>query len=207
MAGELITTVDGPRNRLYYCCGRCRLIFVDPSYFPSAEAEERRYRTHNNSIDSPGYVSFLMQAVETARPYMRQGMRGLDYGCGPVPTLSILLEQHGVPCENYDPFFFPDFPDKTFDIIFATECVEHFFHPARELTRIRNLLAADGMLVIMTEKWISFESFRDWYYARDFTHVAFYHADTMAYIGRRFGFERLASDNPKVTALRNIGGD
>jgi hypothetical protein len=131
-------------------------------------------------------------------------MRGLDYGCGPTPTLGGLLKAHGLHCENYDPYFFPAFPGKQFGYIFATEVVEHFFNPGDEFKQLSELLIPGGILTIMTEPWVSVEGFAEWHYATDITHVCFYHAKTIEYICTRYGFETLNKDTPRVTVLRKL---
>jgi hypothetical protein len=175
---------------------------MEAEFLPSPAAAEARYRTHQNGPDKPGYVRFLNQAIAPTMPYLRAGMRGLDYGCGPAPTLSVLLERDGLRCEDYDPFFRPALPEGPFDFVFATEVLEHCPQPRRDLDRIRGLLSPGGLFTIMTEPWTAQESFAAWHYARDFTHVCFYHARTLDYLCDAFGFEPLNRENPRVTVLR-----
>jgi len=68
--------------------------------------ERARYQTHNNSLDCPGYVKFLKPALSSVMGQVAVGSRGLDFGCGPGPTLSVLLRREGYPCEDYDPLFY-----------------------------------------------------------------------------------------------------
>lgn len=173
-------------------------------FLPDRTAEIERYKAHQNGPQDAGYVQFLNQAITPALPYLKISMRGLDYGCGPVPTLSGLLKSHDLHCENYDPYFYPEFPEGHFDFIFATEVVEHFFHPAQELQRISVLLKPGGILTIMTEPWVTLEGFSEWHYAKDMTHVCFYHAKTVAYICTRYGFEKLNHDSPRVSVLKKF---
>jgi len=56
----------------------------------------------------------------------------------------------------------------------------------------------------MTEPWLSLQGFAEWHYAKDITHVCFYHARTIAYICARYGFEILTSGIPRVTVLKKI---
>jgi SAM-dependent methyltransferase len=196
------TNITGPKGRGYLLCENCQLIFMQREFLPDRTAEKERYQAHQNGPQDAGYVQFLNQAITPALRYLNASMRGLDYGCGPVPTLSGLLKEHGLHCENYDPYFCPAFPEGSFDFIFATEVVEHFFHPAQELQRISALLQPGGMLTIMTEPWVSLAGFSEWHYAKDMTHVCFYHANTIAYICTRYGFEKLNQDSPRVSVLK-----
>jgi 2-polyprenyl-3-methyl-5-hydroxy-6-metoxy-1,4-benzoquinol methylase len=147
-------------------------------------------------------VEFLQRIIQPARAYLTPTMRGLDYGCGPGPTLSVLLKREGIPCHNYDPIFFSEDPQGPFDFIFATECFEHFHCPATELSRLTPLLSPQGYLFVMTELWHQQIDFRSWYYASDPTHVSFYHLNSFDYICRQFGFNILAHYDARVLLLQ-----
>lgn len=190
------------RKRRHRLCGRCKLIFAEDSFLPSPEAERARYVRHRCGLEDSRYVSFLRQAIDPALPLLKPPLRGLDYGCGHDPTLCLLLEQAGLRCENYDPFFFPAPPAGPFDFLFATEVVEHFFHPAADWARMAGLLKPGGLLVAMTAPWEEVESFRTWGYASDGTHVCFYHRQTLEWICAAFGFEELDRSNPRVSVLQ-----
>jgi len=199
---ESFAVVDGAESKAYRECKKCRLIFTESRFQPSKKSEKSRYLTHNNGIQYKGYVNFLNQAIEPTLPLLTQKMKGLDFGCGPEPTLSVILEQKGFSCDNYDPIFFPDMPGSAYDFIFATECFEHFFFPAKEVQSIKNLLNPEGILVVMTETWKSTTTFSTWYYAKDSTHVSFYHHQTFDFIATKFGFTRLESNNERVMILQ-----
>lgn len=73
-------------------------------------------------------------------------MKGLDYGCGPVPLLSKIIGQMDMECDEYDPIFSPvQQLEQQYDFIFATECFEHFFLPAKELKQLKGLLNEGGI--------------------------------------------------------------
>jgi len=198
----LFTRIVGPKDRGYLLCPNCQLIFMAREFLPDRITEEERYKAHQNGPQDGGYVRFLTQAITPALPYLNDTMRGLDYGCGPTPTLNSLLMAHGLHCENYDPYFYPTLPKNHVDFIFTTEVVEHFFHPDEALQRISELLLPGGILTIMTEPWLSLQGFAEWHYAKDITHVSFYHANTIAFISKRYGFEILNNESPRVTVLR-----
>jgi SAM-dependent methyltransferase len=194
--------VRGKDARRYYLCDRCFLIFVDPACFVSPEAEKARYTTHNNSPEDPGYVQFLNIAIEPALPFLAPGSRGLDYGCGPGPTLSLLVRKRGFECEDYDPFFANRPPRPPYDFIFSTECFEHFHKPAEEIRKIHSLLKPIGILALMTELWTSIEAFAGWAYTRDETHVVYYHAKTFDHVCANHGFQMEWTDGRRVLILR-----
>lgn len=196
--------VNGPIARVYNHCETCNLIFTDTRFFPSKIAEEKRYRKHNNGIQNKGYVTSLNEAIKPALEFLKPGMQGLDYGCGPEPTLSKLLEQDGFACDVYDPIFFPELDqNKQYDFIFATECFEHFFFPAKDLQKIKKLIKEGGILVIMTEVWQSLEKFKNWHYAKDPTHVSFYHPRTFDVIAKKLAMNTMFTDNKKVAIFQN----
>jgi len=194
--------VQGPDARRYYLCGNCALIFVDPAQRLSPAEERARYLLHQNSPQDRGYVAFLNQLLQPLLLYLVEGARGLDYGCGPVPVLSRLAQAQGIACDDYDPFFVDGPLRPPYDVVFASECFEHFHHPAEEMARILALLKPGGFLGIMTERWTTLAAFEDWYYARDPTHVAFYHADTFDFICERFGLASVWRDEKRVIILR-----
>lgn len=204
MSSEGFTPLEGPKQRNHQLCHHCQLIFMERKFLPDSATEKKRYQAHQNGPQDAGYVRFLEQAITPALPWLNAPMHGLDYGCGPTPTLSGLLRARGLSCENYDPFFFPDSPKGGYDFIFATEVLEHFFNPRQELLRIQGLLKPGGILVIMTELWESVEKFSGWHYARDNTHVCFYHEKTMAYICSQYGFEKLSPRSTRVSVLKKL---
>lgn len=194
--------VQGPNGRLFHLCENCMLVFEGKGDRPNRNEEKERYLEHENSIHQEGYVNYLNQAIKPALNYLKQDARGLDYGCGPIPTLNKLLDLMGFTCEIYDPIFFPEYPLGTFDFIFATECFEHFFIPAHELQKLENLLKPGGILVVMTQLWKDKAKFKGWRYATDPTHVVFYHEKTFRFISVHFGLEILKIKKEKVVILQ-----
>ncbi|MCD6311285.1 MAG: class I SAM-dependent methyltransferase [Elusimicrobia bacterium] len=197
--------VKGIDGRSYFFCEKCYLISVAKKHFPDDQSEKARYLTHRNGIQFEGYVSFLRRAVNPALEFIKKGGAGLDYGCGPQPTLSEILKREGYLCEDYDPFFVNHKLDREFDFIFSTEVFEHFFYPGDEIRKIRSLLVYGGILVVMTERWENKEHFSNWYYAGDNSHVCFYHSRTFSYICGEFGFEKIFDDGQRVVILKKTG--
>ena len=171
----------------------------------SSDDEKKRYSFHRNSIDDNGYVDFLNRVIEPSLRYIAIGMNGLDFGCGPNPVLAQILESKGIDCSYYDPFFFPECDTNAkYDFIFATECFEHFFSPAKEIENICKLLKNNALLCVMTEMYSSVDDFGEWYYKNDPTHVCFYGGNTFDYICSNFGFTELHNDNHRVIILRKL---
>lgn len=189
-------------GRRYQCCAHCRLISLLATDRLTLVDERAYYATHENSIHDAGYVAFLMRLLQPVLPWLSPAMHGLDFGCGPGPTMSQLLARQGIACDDYDPAFFPIALRTQYDFILASECFEHFHQPAIELQRLCNLLPAGGILGIMTDRWQTPEQFYDWHYTRDPTHCSFFHLDTFQWICEHFGLTLLFHDERRVVILQ-----
>lgn len=189
-AHAVTTGVEGPDERGYRRCERCRLVFVERADLPDAEHEARHYRTHVNRPDDPRYRAFLHRLVAPLLVHLRPGMTVLDFGSGDGSPVNSLLAGSGVRVVEYDPVFRPDqgVLARRYDAVVASEVIEHFHEPARAFERLDCLLKPEGWLGIMTEPLEDGIDFKTWWYARDPTHVAFYARATFAWLGRHFGW-------------------
>lgn len=190
-------------GRRYFRCPVCRLVFLDPAQRLDAAAERAHYGTHENDPGDPGYRRFLARLAEPLVERLPAGAEGLDYGSGPGPTLSRMLEEQGFRMRIFDPFFAPDTAalERSYDFVTATEVVEHFFSPGEELGRVGRVLRPGGWLGVMTELLREERGFSTWRYARDPTHVSFYHTDTLRWIAERHGWS-LELPRPDVALFR-----
>lgn len=179
---------DGGRD--YLRCGTCSLTFLPPSQHVSTQEERARYSRHRNSSSDPEYRKFLDRLLLPLCERLKPGGEGLDYGCGPGPTASVMLRERGFPTTDYDPFFFSDSAAllNRYDFIVATEVFEHLRRPADDLARLDGLLKPGGVLGVMTGVLEDDAAFAAWWYRRDFTHVAFYRPETLRWIADRFGW-------------------
>lgn len=189
-------------GRRFQHCQHCRVISAVNGCELTAKQCLAHYQTHQNGPHNAGYVQFLQRLATPLRNYLTPLARGLDFGCGPGPTLAGLLLGDGRRCDNYDPLFFPTPPAGPYDFITVTECCEHFEHPRREFKKIATLLRPGGYLGVMTELYVQLDHFDHWYYTRDPTHISFYHPDSFAFICTEFGFHQLWSDHQRVIILR-----
>ncbi|MDT8878770.1 class I SAM-dependent methyltransferase [Halomonas saccharevitans] len=174
-------------RRDYQRCGCCALVFVPPAQRLDPAAERAVYDQHENSPDDPGYRRFLSRLFDPLRERLAPGARGLDFGAGPGPTLSVMFEEAGHPMAIYDPFYAPDAAvlERGYDFITATEVVEHLFAPGEELDRLVELLEPGGWLGLMTKRVASPEAFAGWHYILDPTHVCFFSEATFTWFARR----------------------
>lgn len=178
-------------HRHYFRCTTCQLVFVPKAQWPTTEQERTEYELHHNTPDDPGYRRFLNKLAAPLLARLGPSSHGLDFGCGPGPTLSVMLEEAGHSVRLYDPFFAPDQSvfHAQYDFITASEVFEHLQRPARELTALRQLLHPGGILAIMTQTVRSPEAFVHWRYKDDRTHIIFFSAQTFSWIAQQYAFE------------------
>jgi SAM-dependent methyltransferase len=190
-------------GRQYFACAVCRLVHLAPDQRPARAAESARYRTHQNDPVDPRYREFLNRLAAPLVERLPAAAQGLDYGSGPGPTLSVMLEALGFTVALYDPVFAPEEAalGRTYDFITCSETAEHFFDPGREFARLNTLLRPGGWLAVMTEMRQEGRSFAEWRYVRDLTHVCFYHPATMTWLADRFDWS-LDSPRPNVALFR-----
>ncbi len=179
-------------DRSYFRCGVCSLVFAEHGSLPTPGEEKQRYDQHRNSPSSPRYRQFLSRlATPLVKRLETTNKHGLDFGSGPGPTLSIMLEEMGFTMSLYDPFYAPD-PSvlrKQYDFVTCTEAIEHFHRPAREWGLLTNLVKPGGWLAIMTKLTSGLDHFENWHYKRDPMHVSFFSRETFRYLAARDGLE------------------
>ena len=177
---------DGRRD--YYRCPSCDLTFVPPGQYLDGSAEKAEYDLHRNSPQDAGYRRFLSRFLRPMCDGLSPGSFGLDFGCGPGPTLSVMFEELGHHMAIYDCFYVDDksvFKDK-YDFICATEVVEHLHHPMEELDGLWDCLKVGGRLGIMTKLTPDEAAFSRWHYKRDQTHVCFFSKVTARWLADRW---------------------
>ena len=173
------------RLRTYWICSRCRLVFVPEKYHVSDAQEKARYDEHNNDPDDPGYRKFLSRLADPLCQKLPSGASGLDFGCGPGPALAAMLREQGFETAVYDKFYAADgrVLEKTYDFITATEVLEHLCQPGKDLNRLWQILRPGGIFGIMTKLVKDKAAFDNWHYKRDTTHVCFFSAETLLWLG------------------------
>lgn len=177
-----------PKSRPFYLCPDCALISVPPQYHLSIPDELARYDLHDNSLSNKGYVDFLSEVVDIAVNVASIISRGelpvklLDFGCGKEAALCRLLERRGIACYPYDPLYenlrLPDVVDK-YDIIVASEVVEHLRDITGELRLMTKLLRGGGTIILRTQLYDGVPDFPKWWYAQDPTHINFFSRKTL----------------------------
>ncbi len=200
--GHFLEAVQGPDKREYRRCTNCKLIYTATKQQLSKTQEKKHVELHKNGIDNVNYVKYLNKAIEPALVYLNKDMKGLDYGSGPEPTLYKILTQMEFNCDKYDPIYAPKELTETFDYVFATECFEHFFLPAKELKQLKNIIKEDGYLIVMTDQYVDVPQFKTWAFAKDPTNVSFYHKQSFEFICKKYGFKIVFNDNDTIIILQ-----
>ena len=190
-------------RREYHRCPVCSLVFVPGRDWVSASEEKRHYDQHENDPADLRYRVFLSRLATPLLQRLKPGDCGLDFGCGPGPTLSVMLAEAGYPVALYDPIYVPDATvfAAAYDFITASEVVEHFREPGFELERLRRLIRPGGLLALMTKRVLSAAAFTKWHYITDPTHVAFFSDETFHWLAGRWG-AKLDLIGPDVALLQ-----
>ncbi|WP_206028641.1 class I SAM-dependent methyltransferase [Thalassoroseus pseudoceratinae] len=207
-------------KRSYRQCLRCQLVFVPSSEFLPIPEERGHYEQHENDPADPAYRRFLSKVFIPLVERLPEGAVGLDFGCGPGPTLSVMFSEAGFLVENYDPAFARDESvfDACYDFITTTEVVEHLHRPRFELDRLWSLLKPGGWLAIMTSPLPPPEQFAGWHYKTEPTHVMFYAIETFEWLANHwsahfetmsktvFLFQRVETPSKKPPSSMEDGG-
>ncbi|MCK4778206.1 MAG: class I SAM-dependent methyltransferase, partial [Actinomycetia bacterium] len=166
-----------------------------------------RYSQHKNTIEDEGYVAFLENFINIAiMGYSREVKTILDFGCGPVPVLAELLNRKGFVTDHYDKYFFPEYPEgKYYDMITATEVMEHIAEPIPVFIKLWESLSDGGYLAVMTEFYpVNRKELENWYYLRDKTHISFLCEETIKYIASVTGYQVIKMYRRRIAVLKKI---
>lgn len=178
------------KDRAFLRCRDCDLVFVDSQFHLPKEEEIRRYGLHENDPDDRRYLDHLSRLTSPLLAYLKPGACGMDFGCGPGPSISGLLGKIGFSVSNYDPIFAnePRLLDESYDFLTCTETVEHFNLPHESWNLIVSLITNGGILGVMTQ-FTDFDNFEKWPYARDATHISFYSPQTFEWIASNWNLK------------------
>jgi len=165
-------------------CGQCHLVFVPAAFFLSLQDERACYDHHQNCPHDLRYRKFLSRLAEPLIERLTPGARGMDFGSGPGPTLSLMMAEAGHPTQIFDPYYHCDqavWQDQ-YDFVTASEVVEHLHAPRADLKRCWDVLRPGGILAVMTKRVIENTEFASWHYKNDPTHVVFFSDETFRWV-------------------------
>jgi cyclopropane fatty-acyl-phospholipid synthase-like methyltransferase len=175
--------------RDYLRCEQCQLVFAPKQFHLSAVDEQAQYDHHQNNPEDSGYRKFLSRLADPLLQRLSPNSQGLDFGCGPGPCLSVMLEEQGHRVDLYDLYYQPDKTvfEREYDFITATEVIEHLSEPRLELQRLWGLIKPGGYLGLMTKLVADAEKFATWHYKTDPTHISFFSRQSFDYLGVLWG--------------------
>ena len=142
-------------------------------------------------------------------PRLGRNEKGLDYGAGPGPALSVMFENMGHEMALYDKYFYPSklVFGKTYDFVVSTETVEHFTNPLDDFENINSLMRPGGLFGVMTSIFYDDIDFSHWYYMLDPTHISFYTPKTLLWISERWEWELSFPSRNVCLFRKQIGVD
>jgi hypothetical protein len=177
----------------YWDCANCKLIFLDEQSILATEQEFQHYHTHNNDIHDPRYQHFVSDITDYVKSNLKSDTVGLDYGAGPGPVITHVLQEAGYSLEVYDPYFHPhkEVLQRKYDFIVSCEVMEHFNRPAAEFAKLSLLLNENSPLILKSHFYKDEIDFPTWYYHADPTHISFYRKDSLEWIRSAFAFKKL----------------
>ncbi len=209
VCGSLTTVYRHERFGTFFICETCDYISKDAAdYLTDADARAL-YELHENSIHDTRYINYFKDFIDKAIiPHASEIKIGLDYGSGPEPVLSHILEtEYGYQMTCYDYFFAcnPSYARKQYALITATEVVEHIENPLVLFALFKKLLAPRGTLAIMTSfHHKDLERFKNWHYMRDMTHISFFTPRTMRYIATAVGLKEVYCDCKRYITFTHL---
>lgn len=173
---------DGERE--YHQCDQCKLVFVPPPQHLSPTEEKSRYELHENNPQDKDYRQFLSRLFTPLCKRVKLPAKGLDFGSGPGPTLSLMFKDAGYEMEIFDLYYAnkPEVIRELYDFISCTEVAEHLREPGKTISDLLAILRPGGWLGFMTKMVINQEAFSLWHYKNDPTHVCFFSKDTFKWL-------------------------
>lgn len=197
---------DDPQlQKQYHYCQNCDCISLDTIYCLSLEKENSLYNNHQNSLKNEGYVQMFENFLDYFWNDLTCKDKSLDFGSGPTPVLSQLLQKRGVQVDCYDKFYQPIkcFENQTYDFITSTEVFEHLDDPLTTLLLLAKHLRPQGIFAIMTLFHQNDQAhFLTWWYRRDPTHITFYTPKTLEVLANQCGLDVVKTDGKRIVVLK-----
>jgi hypothetical protein len=197
---------DVKKELIYYRCDVCGFVFLDDKYMVNAIEEKSKYNQHNNSLENEGYVQMFEEFIDISiAPYMNNISTALDFGSGPEPVFSKLLERRGLDVDIYDLYYSPKkvYEHKNYDLITSTEVFEHLSKPLEILELLVKTLNSNGYIVLMTKfPPEDDKEFLAWWYRRDPTHISFFTPKSFELMAEKVGLKVLKTINENIVVFQ-----
>lgn len=188
-------------------CDPCFYAAKAPKDCLDEDACKRCYDQHENFLDDPVYRGwfkrYIAQAIQPFLPDpLPKDFKILDFASGPEPVLaSVLEERFQVKVAIYDLHYAPDPSplDDCYDLICATEVLEHLADPHAFFAGMKKRLKPQGILSLMTLLAPKEDQeFLAWHYLRDRTHRSFFSLSALDAFAAHYGLQRIFSDRKRL---------
>lgn len=188
--------IGSPDNRAFLQCGNCRLVQTNLRLNENSPGGKR-------AITDRGFVASMKQLIDNLSDILGDNQDCLDYGCGTVPTLAVLLQETGKRCDYYDPVFFPHTDiQKQYDLVFGISCMERAYQPGKVMRAMVDRLKPGGYLVTLTETYTNADKLRAWPHATDISLVSFFHDRTFDFMAERFKLDLVGKREKRIFIFR-----
>lgn len=194
---------------VYHHCKNCEFIYKDRGSYISDTKALKIYENHQNIIGDARYEKYFKDFIEDAViPFLGISKRALDFGSGPQPVLAeVMRRDYGINMDLFDLFFAPDesYKINKYDLITSTEVIEHLESPIEYFQHFYDLLNKEGILAIMTQFHSNEkETFLNWHYMRDRSHISFFRYKTFEKLAEHVGFKILYSNQKDYVTLKKV---
>lgn len=196
-------------KRIYLKCRHCDLVFVPKDYHLTPDQEKLIYDQHQNNPEDIGYRQFLNRLAQPLLSLLNEykfpkDAQGLDFGAGPGPTLSLMLQENGYKMTVFDVFYAKNQEalKQKYDFITATEVWEHLSQPGKVIDSLFSMGKEKFLMGIMTKR-VPNSHFGAWHYIKDPTHITFYDEKTLAYIADKYACRLELPSNDTAIFIRD----
>jgi hypothetical protein len=197
---------DEKKVLVYYRCCSCGFISLDDKYIVNMVEEKSKYDQHNNSLENEGYVQMFEDFINLSIISYKENIQTvLEFGSGPEPVLSKLLERRGFEVDIYDLYYAPKkiYVDKKYDLITSTEVFEHLAKPLEVLELLVKHLNDKGYIALMTKfPPKDDKEFLAWWYRRDPTHISFFTSKSFEVMAEKVGLKVLSIINDNIVVFQ-----
>jgi len=197
---------DVKKELIYYRCGTCGFVFLDDKHMLDKVEEKNKYDQHNNSLENEGYVQMFEDFIDlSVEPYRKHIQTVLEFGSGPEPVLSKLLERRGFEVDIYDLYYAPKkiYENKMYDLISSTEVFEHLQKPLEILEILAKHTNENGYIALMTKfPPQDDKEFLNWWYRRDPTHISFFTSKSFDVMAQKLGLKVLKTINENIVIFQ-----
>lgn len=176
--------------RAYFKCNSCFLIFVEQENLLELSDEKKIYDLHENDPSDVHYQNFMNRILLPFSKYIKG--EGLDFGCGPGPIISTMINSNEATIYEYDPIFknHLELLERRYDFLISTEVIEHIYNSKKDFELMLSLLKPLGALGIMTSFYPDdMKLFKSWGYKNDPTHVRFFNERTFEWIAKKYDLD------------------